>query len=227
MRCRKTATDIVGQVNIICWTALVPDRQDYVDAADIRNVCRRAGVQIGERHRRSGKFCHLAAIRDTRYTEVIRKGNNMDSVSTEQKIAAGRRVPFMLAASALMSSCIANGPRDSDASFVKKVEARGTVRLTGWAKLSGELEIYRDRESLQGALRFPNCISGIFSDQYVRKLSVYDGKQITVTGELFSYLDLPDEDRPMIPRKILGDSVIVNMCFGRNVLLIKSIKIAT
>jgi predicted nucleic acid-binding protein len=26
---------------------LVPDRQDYIDAADIRNVCQRAGVQIG------------------------------------------------------------------------------------------------------------------------------------------------------------------------------------
>ena len=26
---------------------LVPDRQDYIDAADIRNVCRRAGVQLG------------------------------------------------------------------------------------------------------------------------------------------------------------------------------------
>jgi len=26
---------------------LVPDRQDYIDAADVRNVCRRAGVQIG------------------------------------------------------------------------------------------------------------------------------------------------------------------------------------
>lgn len=26
---------------------LVPDRQDYIDAADLRNVCRRAGIQIG------------------------------------------------------------------------------------------------------------------------------------------------------------------------------------
>ena len=26
---------------------LVPDRRDYIDAADIRNICRRAGVQIG------------------------------------------------------------------------------------------------------------------------------------------------------------------------------------
>jgi hypothetical protein len=151
----------------------------------------------------------------------------MDSESLKRRITAGRRVLYMLAASALMSSCISNESRDSDVSFVKKVEASGTVRLTGWAKLSGELEIYRDRESLKGALRFPNCISGVFSDQYIRNLSVYDGKQITVTGELFTYLDLPDEDRPIIPRKILGDSVIVNMCFGRNVLLIKSIKAAT
>lgn len=26
---------------------LVPDRRDYIDAAELRNVCRRAGVQIG------------------------------------------------------------------------------------------------------------------------------------------------------------------------------------
>lgn len=26
---------------------LAPDRQDYLDAADLRNLCRRAGVQIG------------------------------------------------------------------------------------------------------------------------------------------------------------------------------------
>jgi predicted nucleic acid-binding protein len=26
---------------------LAPDRQDYIDAADVRNVCRRAGVPIG------------------------------------------------------------------------------------------------------------------------------------------------------------------------------------
>ena len=26
---------------------LAPDRQDYIDAADLRNLCRRSGVQIG------------------------------------------------------------------------------------------------------------------------------------------------------------------------------------
>jgi len=74
-------------------------------------------------------------------------------------------------------------------------------------------------------LRFPRCISGVFSDQYQRDLSAYDGKHVNVTGKLFVYSDLPDEDRPAIPRKMLSDSIIINWCFGQNVLLIKGIKI--
>jgi len=41
----RARTDIVQRFAAL--PLLVPDRQDYVDAADIRNVCRRAGVQIG------------------------------------------------------------------------------------------------------------------------------------------------------------------------------------
>jgi len=36
---------------------LVPDRQDYIEAADIRNVCRRAGVQIGTIDALLGQLC--------------------------------------------------------------------------------------------------------------------------------------------------------------------------
>jgi predicted nucleic acid-binding protein len=36
---------------------LVPDRQDYIDAAGIRNVCRRAGVQIGTIDALLGQLC--------------------------------------------------------------------------------------------------------------------------------------------------------------------------
>ena len=36
---------------------LVPDRQDYIDAADTRNVCRRAGVQIGTIDALLGQLC--------------------------------------------------------------------------------------------------------------------------------------------------------------------------
>jgi predicted nucleic acid-binding protein len=41
-RARK---DIVARFSAL--PLLVPDRQDYVDAADVRNHCRRCGVQIG------------------------------------------------------------------------------------------------------------------------------------------------------------------------------------
>jgi hypothetical protein len=124
-----------------------------------------------------------------------------------------------------MTACMSNEPKSSNAAFVETVAGSGTVRLTGWAKLSGELEIYPDHESLDRALRFPNCISGVFRDQYQRDLSAYDRKHVTVIGELFIYSDLPYEDRPAIPRRMLSDRVILNMCFGQNVLLIKSIKI--
>jgi predicted nucleic acid-binding protein len=36
---------------------LVPDRQDYIDAADICNVCRRSGVQIGTIDALLGQLC--------------------------------------------------------------------------------------------------------------------------------------------------------------------------
>jgi len=36
---------------------LAPDRQDYIHAADIRNVCRRAGVQIGTIDALRGQLC--------------------------------------------------------------------------------------------------------------------------------------------------------------------------
>ena len=125
-----------------------------------------------------------------------------------------------------MTACKSTVQESSNAFFVRKIEGTGTIKLTGWAKLSGELLIYSGRESLDGASKFPNCISGVFSNQYGRDLSAYSGKRVTVTAKLFSFSDLPDEDRPAIPRKMLADSVITNWCFGQNVLLLKSIKFA-
>jgi hypothetical protein len=137
-----------------------------------------------------------------------------------------RNVSLTLTVCALIAACLSTEQKESNASFAEMVTKSGTVRLAGWAKLSGELEIYADRASFDRAARFPNCISGVFSDQYERNLSAYDGKRVAVTGELFNYSNLPYEDRPAIPRRMLSDSVIINMCFGRNVLLIKNIQIA-
>jgi hypothetical protein len=128
----------------------------------------------------------------------------------------------------LLIGCVSRQANSTAASFTNKVAMSGKVQLEGWAKLHGEFEIYSDRESFDKELKFPNCISGVFSDQAERRnLSEYEGKRIAVTGELFRYADLPDEDRPVVPRKLLGDSVIPNWCYGSNVLLIKAIKLVS
>ena len=42
---QRTHTEIVTRFGALPF--LVPDRQDHIDAADLRNRCRRAGVQVG------------------------------------------------------------------------------------------------------------------------------------------------------------------------------------
>lgn len=123
----------------------------------------------------------------------------------------------------LLLGCVSHPANSSSASFAEKVLMKGTVRLVGWSRLHGEFEIYSDRESFDHELRFPSCISGVLGDQYSKDLSQYDRKRVAVTGELFLYSDLPDEERPVIPRKTLSGVVIPNGCYGKNVLLIKEI----
>jgi hypothetical protein len=73
--------------------------------------------------------------------------------------------------------------------------------------------------------KFPHCISGVFNNQAERKLSEYDGKLVSLTGILYKYSDLSDEQRPLLQRKMLANSVVPNFCFGSNVLLIKTISL--
>ena len=41
----RARTDIIERFSSL--PSLTPDRQDHMDAADLRNCCRRAGVQVG------------------------------------------------------------------------------------------------------------------------------------------------------------------------------------
>jgi hypothetical protein len=123
--------------------------------------------------------------------------------------------------STCFSSCVVG-------SFEDKVVGAGPVQIIGWVKLSGEFLIYQDIESMSQQLRFPHCISGVFSNQYqMKNRSQYEGKLVTVTGKLFRYSELPDEDRPLLPRKMLSGSVVPNFCYGSNVLLIEKMKLAS
>ena len=117
----------------------------------------------------------------------------------------------------------------ASASFEDKVSGKGTIRLVGWAKLRGEFKIYSDVASMNAGLSFPHCISGVFASQaeIVKSLLVFDGQLVTLTGELFTYADLPDDGRPELPRKMVASSVVFNGCLGANVLLIKKIELAS
>ena len=41
----RARTEIIERFSAL--PLLVPDRKDYIDAADLRNLCRRSGIQIG------------------------------------------------------------------------------------------------------------------------------------------------------------------------------------
>ncbi len=86
--------------------------------------------------------------------------------------------------------------------------------------------LFSSQKAMESKLRFPECISGVMKGQASQNLSRFDGKKVTVTGQLFSYASLADEDAPLLQRKVLSGSVIPNFCFGDNVLLIKEIRIA-
>jgi hypothetical protein len=137
------------------------------------------------------------------------------------------RVFGIVAACFVAAGCVSNHSLEPQrADFIREVSGAGRVHLVGWVRLSGEFEIYSDRAALKAFDRFPNCISAVFSDQYERKdRSTFDGKKAAVVGDLFDYEQLPEEDRPALPRRMLSDVIIPNACFGSKVLLLKTMVI--
>jgi hypothetical protein len=120
-------------------------------------------------------------------------------------------------------SC-ASGQAPISTSFAEQVKGKGIVHLTGWLQLRGEVMLFSSRNAMQAKLQYPSCISGVFKDQEVQNLSYLDGQRVTLTGELFRFDSLANEDAPLLQRKVLAGSVIPNFCFGENVVLVSSIE---
>ncbi len=110
-------------------------------------------------------------------------------------------------------------------SFSESLESKSQVQLTGWARVHGELMLYPTRASFESHDRYPNCISGRFSVEGPEDLDEYDGKRVTVRGTLYDYDSLPNDDAPLLQRKLINGLTIPNFCFGKRVLLLSSIKI--
>jgi hypothetical protein len=116
--------------------------------------------------------------------------------------------------------------------FVQKVQKTGPVELTGWVRLFGEVVLYPEAEAMQKeanaqATEFPLCVSGVFPDQEERidSLKQFDKRKVIIKGEVVDFYSLRAE-RGFLPRKMIGDSVVINNCFGKNVLRIESMEFA-
>lgn len=140
-------------------------------------------------------------------------------------VAAG--VAVMFAPAAALSEA-PDGLLRSTYAQEKAQSIRGSedIRLVGWARLKGEFEIFERRPNTAVDPRDTTCISGSFPEQSNRAFQQFDGRKVSVIGRLLNYRDLPDEPRILIPRKMLGQALISNWCYGDKILLIKSMELA-
>jgi len=131
----------------------------------------------------------------------------------------------MLVAALLAAACASSSPRAGSFADLR-ADDRGQVRLVGWMRLQGEIELYADRSSMRLGDVFPTCVSAVFADQQARQveLSRFEGERVILSGRAYIFSDLPDEDRPFIPRKMLAGAVVSNFCHGPVVVLAEAIE---
>jgi hypothetical protein len=55
--------------------------------------------------------------------------------------------------------------------------------------------------------------------------SLFKNKYVLVSGVIYEYDNLPSEESEVLARKKLNGVVIINNCFGKNVLWIENIQI--
>lgn len=134
-------------------------------------------------------------------------------------------ITLALSLCAVLSSCV-SFEADDGFEFSEKIAVPGQVQLTGWMLVHGEVLIYSDLQHLRRRSKSPYCISGVFENHDPSKIAKFDGQKVLIVGSLFNFNSLLAEESPVIPRKILGGSVIPNFCHGERVVLIDSIKLA-
>jgi hypothetical protein len=139
------------------------------------------------------------------------------------------RSMFVLALTTVMSCGASNAPASQFAEQVQKV---GPVELVGWTRLFREFMFFADKRTSTDQLlveeaRFPSCVSGVFTDHYMREdaeLEKFDKHKVKVKGVLLDYDSLGDTGGFMAS-KVIGNSVVLNQCLGKNVLRIESIEL--
>lgn len=101
---------------------------------------------------------------------------------------------------------------------------KDNVTLTGWASIRGEVLLYDSKEAMI-ARDHSRCISAVFDHQQPDRLTKFESKKVVLSGWEVEYRLLPNEDAPILQRKILGHSIIPNFCLKEKVVLISSMRI--
>ena len=107
----------------------------------------------------------------------------------------------------------------------QRLATDGATTLTGWARVRGEVMVYKTRESML-AWDQANCVSGIPTRGSLENWLRFDGQRVTITGSIVKYDALPSEDTPILQRKILNGVVVSDFCLKDEVVSIKSITIS-
>jgi len=116
----------------------------------------------------------------------------------------------------------------------------GPVELTGWMSWKFEIMLFVDRPTLEKdiaiiresaqdpATAFPYCVSSVFPaeiDMY--DYQKFDKRKVAVKGVLVDYKSLPEGDNDLVVHNTtLAGQVILNQCWGANVLLLESVSLA-
>lgn len=133
---------------------------------------------------------------------------------------------LLVSSIALITLGCAHGAGDRTTAFASQLEGDGEVRLEGWLALRGEVMLYSNKSAMQEARRYPECISGVLEERVQDDPTSWVGKKVVITGLLYNYESLEREARQVIPRRVLDGSIVSNYCFGKKVLLIRSIRLA-
>jgi hypothetical protein len=112
----------------------------------------------------------------------------------------------------------------TDPQFQDRLEKLGKAEITGWLQVNGEALIYSSKEQMKKDAVYPFCVSGVFEHHDPSRLEPFDGHKVTVTGTLYRFESLAQENSPVIPRRLLAGSVIPNFCNGPTVLLIDEMR---
>lgn len=98
------------------------------------------------------------------------------------------------------------------------------VVLTGWLGTKGELRLFASERAMHEDAKYPQCISGVSMNHSSQKFSQWNKKHVRLEATIWDYDTLPFESDYELARKVLGNSIITNWCWGPKVLLVSKVE---